>query len=194
MRTFLPEKPEHRAQTFLPDDPLPKPEAGDVMLLCGAHVLAALQKAGLAPKNKGLEAMRETAIPHNGGHYLVTYAPDAVHVRPELAEVMGWDIRLAHRLMKSGSLKPQVGKYVWVSSYLQLISEIEAEYAKTGRPVKVSMDTETMGLYPWYKDKDIVSISFTHRPGVSQLLYFGPRREPRRSTTPHPCSTSSSGS
>src|SRR5271166_1679412 len=69
---------------------------------------------------------------------------------------------------------PRNGGWYIVTFDPAIISS-EAEYAKTGVPVKVSMDTETMGLYPWYDGKDFVSISFTHRPGRSEMLYFGPQ-------------------
>ena len=42
----------------------------------------------------------------------------------------------------------------------------------------VSLDTETMGLYPWYKGKDIVSIGFTLEAGRADCLYLGPFPDP----------------
>jgi DNA polymerase I-like protein with 3'-5' exonuclease and polymerase domains len=59
-----------------------------------------------------------------------------------------------------------------------MIDWIEARYAQTGRPVDVTMDTETMGLHPWYPEKDFVSISFTAQPGRSEMLYLGPQQRP----------------
>jgi hypothetical protein len=44
--------------------------------------------------------------------------------------------------------------------------------------VKVAFDTETKGLYPWYENKDFVSISFSHRIGRSEILYLGPKARP----------------
>ena len=44
--------------------------------------------------------------------------------------------------------------------------------------MKVSFDTETMGLYPWYPEKDFVACSFTHRPGRSEMLYLGRKQHP----------------
>jgi len=35
-----------------------------------------------------------------------------------------------------------------------------------------------MGFHPWYPEKDIVSISFTARPGTAELLYLGPQEHP----------------
>jgi DNA polymerase I-like protein with 3'-5' exonuclease and polymerase domains len=40
------------------------------------------------------------------------------------------------------------------------------------------MDTETMGLYPWYPDRDLVSISFTVEAGHSAVLYLHSSKMP----------------
>ena len=178
LRSFRPNIPPHQFKTHQAESPPPKPEAGSVVLVCGVQCYAELQRIGLAPKNRTVSSMRETPIPCNGGWYLMTFDPSAIDAEPEKREIIDWDVRLAHRLMTTGTLKPKVGNYVWVADYVQLIAEIEAEYEKTGKPVKVSFDSETMGLYPWYKEKDFVCLSFTHRPGVSQLLYLGPQAAP----------------
>ena len=60
-----------------------------------------------------------------------------------------------------------------------MIERIEARYAKSGKAVDVTMDTETMGFYPWYTDRDIVSISFTIETGRSQMLYLGRQKAPK---------------
>src|SRR5208283_2123103 len=173
---FRPNVPAHKFLPLNESCPLPEPEAGSVVLVCGAQPYAALQAAGLAPKNRSLTAMREAPIPRNGGWYMTTFDPGVTLSEPEKGEIIDWDVRLAHRLVTTGSLKPNVGDYVWVSSYVQLIADIEAEYEKTGKPVKVSFDSETMGLYPWYPEKDFVCVSFTHRKGCSQMLYLGPQQ------------------
>lgn len=176
LKSFRPDVPPHRFVTCVAGGPLPEPVAGEVMLMCGAEPFLQLQAAGLAPKNRTITSMREKPIQAKaGGWYLITFDPGILGTQPDKREILDWDVRVAHRLMTTGSMKPNVGDYVWVASYVQLIAEIEAEFEKTGRPVKVAMDTETMGLYPWYADKDIVSISFTARKGRSEMLYFGPQ-------------------
>ena len=60
-----------------------------------------------------------------------------------------------------------------------MIEKIEARHAKTGKAVDVTMDTETMGFYPYYPDRDIVSISFTIEKGRSQMLYTGRQKAPK---------------
>ena len=122
--------------------------------------------------------MREVPVARGKGWFLVSFDPAVTETQPDKTEIIDWDVRLAHRLHSTGSLRPKVGDYQWVSSFAPMIAEIEAMYGKTGKPVKVAFDTETMGLYPWYKNRDIVVASFTHKPGVSRLMYFGPREAP----------------
>ena len=179
LKNFRPNVPPHKFLSWQEGAPPPEPQTGDVILACGGKPLSTLQQAGLAPKNRKVASLRETPIARNGGNYLVTYDPAIILSEPEKREIIDWDVRLAHRLMTTGTMNPTVGQYDWVSDYVQLISEIKAEYAQTGKPVKVAFDTETMGLHPWYPDKDFVCISFTHKPGYSALLYLGQKQ-------PHP--------
>ncbi len=149
-----------------------------LVLVCGTKPLLALQQAGYAPKNRTVASLREKPIARNGGHYLVTYDPAVILSEPAKREIIDWDVRLAHRLLTTGTLEPTVGHYEWVGGYAQLIADVKAEYAKTGKPVKVSFDSETMGLYPWYPNKDFVCCSFSHRIGYSALLYLGTKFPP----------------
>jgi hypothetical protein len=43
-----------------------------------------------------------------------------------------------------------------------------------GQAREFSLDTETMGFYPWYKKRQIVSIGFTCKAGRADCLYLGP--------------------
>ncbi|MCO5157863.1 MAG: DNA polymerase [Aquamicrobium sp.] len=113
-----------------------------------------------------------------GGHFLMTFDPYSMMTEPEKMELLAWDVRLATRVLRTGSALPDLGQYKWVNSYQPMIDWIEAQFAKTGRPVDVALDTETMGFYPWYPDKDIVSISFTAQPRTAEVLYLGPQKHP----------------
>jgi len=178
LKDFRPDVPVHK---FIPwadgvaiDVPL-----GDVALVAGTKALAQLQAAGIAPKGRTVTSLRETPLKaKDGGWYMVTFDPGVLASEPDKRHVMDWDLRLAVRLMQTGSLEPPVGDYRWVRSFAETIAWIEAKYAKTKKPVDVSMDTETMGLYPWYADKDFVSISFTAKPNTSEMLYLGPQAAP----------------
>jgi len=82
--------------------------------------------------------------------------------------------RFAAPNCRTKSLEPPIGQYRWVGGFSEITHEINCRWAETGKPVEVSLDTETMGLYPWYKGKDIVSIGFTLEAGKADCLYLGP--------------------
>lgn len=178
LRNFRPDVPEHRFLPFHDLEHPPEPGKGDVVLVCGNKPLDVLRKHGLAPKNRTLTSLREKPIAAGGGHYLITFDPFITNNEPDKQEIIDWDTRLAVRLMATGSLEPEIGDYRWVNSYQPMIDWIEKRFAITGKPVDVAMDTETMTFHPWYPDRDIVSISFTARPGTSELLYLGPQPPP----------------
>jgi hypothetical protein len=178
LQSFRPNVPAHRFIEYGENKPMPEPAAGEVVVVCGDRCLDVLRRAGVVAKNPTVNSMREVAIKRGDGWYLVSYDPSITDREPEKTEIIDWDVRLAHRLHSTGSLQPKLGDYQWVSSFAPMIAEIEAMYEKTGKPVKVAFDTETMGLYPWHADKDIVVISFTHKPGCSRLMYFGPKDAP----------------
>jgi DNA polymerase I-like protein with 3'-5' exonuclease and polymerase domains len=178
LKNFRPEVPEHQFITFNDKVEPPIPGLGEVILVCGNKPLDALRRHGIAPKNRTVTSLREKPIAAGGGHYLVTFDPFITNNEPDKQEVLDWDTRLAVRLLRTKSLKPEVGHYKWVNSYQPMIDWIEQRYAVTKKPVDVSMDTETMGFFPWYPERDIVTIQFTARPGTAEVLYLGPQEHP----------------
>lgn len=178
LRAMRPDIPEHQFLEWKPGTAPPEPHAGEVVVICGTKPLEELRRVGLVPKNRTLNSLRESAIKCNGGHYLVTFDPGVIHSEPQQKQVLDWDVRLARRLLTTGTMMPQIGKYRWVNSFAELIEKIKKKHEKTGRAVPLCMDTETMGLHPWYPDKDIVSISFTAEPGQADVLYLGPQEAP----------------
>ena len=179
LKKFRPSVPAHEFVKWSEFASMPMALKGDVVLAAGSKPLDSLQKAGLTPKGRAVTSTREKPIQcPMGGHYLVTYDPGVTQTEFDKQEVMDWDLRLAVRFMNTGSMSPPVGEYKWVTSYAPMIEWIEERFAKTKKPVDVSMDTETMGLYPWYDDKDLVSISFTARPNTAEMIYVGPQPHP----------------
>ena len=75
-------------------------------MACGSKALESLRRAGIVPKNRTLTSMREKAIKAVGGHYLVTYDPALVNSEPDKQGTIDWDVRLAVRLIRTGSLMP----------------------------------------------------------------------------------------
>ena len=179
LKGFRPNVPAHQFITWTEDAPPPEPGPGDVTLVCGSKPLETLRRAGIAPKNRTVTSLRENPIKRpSGGKFLVTFDPGLAQTEFDKKEVLDWDLRLAVRLMRTGSLLPEIGQYRWVNSFRDLIDRVEVKFKKTNKPVDVSMDTETMGLYPWYADRDLVSISFTVDAGKSDLLYLRRENQP----------------
>lgn len=178
LRSFRPDVPIHKFVPWKEDAPAPEAGGGDVVMVCGSKPLDTMRREGAVAKNRTLNSMREKPLKRGDGHYLVSFDPFLMMNEPEKQEMLEWDVRLAVRLMRTGSTAPDVGKYRWVNTYQPMIDWIEARYAETGKAVDVACDTETMGFHPWYPDKDIVSISFTAKPGTAEVLYLGPQKAP----------------
>jgi DNA polymerase I-like protein with 3'-5' exonuclease and polymerase domains len=178
LKNMRPSVPEHDFVT-VEDEPL-LPGPGEIVVVCGTKGLEVLRAAGLVPKNRTLNSMREKPYrPHaGGGVYMMTFDPGVISNEPAKKAVIDWDVRLAHRLLTTGSLAPVLGEYRWVASFQPMIDRIEKRFAANGELVDVSCDTETMGLYPWEPGKNLVTIGFADRPGYGELLYLGPKDDP----------------
>lgn len=160
---------------FLPvTEQLPNFTPGDTYLCFGSTALGILHKAGLAPKNRKIGSLRNGEILTNNGEtpIMVTYDPSMVFRdyarKPEII----WDLNLAIRRELTGTLEPTIGKYRYVKDFSDAIKKISNTHTKTGKRVPVSIDLETVGLFPYYKDKYIVSISVTYKKGESDVIYF----------------------
>lgn len=180
LRSFRPDVPAHEFISWDEDDEQPPvPSAGGIILVCGKKPMDTLQRAGIVPKNRTVNSMREKPIKHGGGHYLMTFDPNVVNSEVDKQDIIEWDVRLAVRLLRTGGLMPVLGEYKWVNDYQPMIDWIEQRFKATGgKAVDVTLDTETEGFYPWYPDKDIVSISFTAKPETAEVLYLGPQKHP----------------
>lgn len=179
LTAMRPEVPAHRFEGC--DEGVPVlAAAGEVVVVCGTRPLEILKQHGLAPKNRALNSLREKVLKPKaeGGHYLITFDPGITSTEPDKKQIIDWDVRLATRLLRTGSLLPEIGTYRWVGGFQELIDAINCKYEATGKAVDVSLDTETMGLYPWYEDKTLVSIGFTMEAGKADVLYVGPKDDP----------------
>jgi len=143
---------------------------GALILAMGGDRVGALQVRGLVPKNRKLESLRGSLIQTQTGPTMVTYSPGIIKVDPEKLAQIIWDIRLAARYVKTGSLKPEVGDYHWADDLSDFIEAVEAQYARTGRPVEVGLDTETENLFPFYPDKNILTVQVSMRPGTATAV------------------------
>lgn len=161
--------------------PLPTTQPGDVVLGMGLKCVKSFQALGLMPKNKGLGKLRETPIDlGNDVQGLVTYDPGIIHQDWARIPEIQWDINLAARLVKTGSMDAKLGSYIWVGCFTDFIQDVIKRYGKEGKPVPVSCDLETMGLDPFALDKFILTIGFSSGPNTGQVLYFDGHEYPQK--------------
>ena len=149
------------------DTPPHELKEGDILLAMGATALTHLKAAETFPKNLGVEKLRSRAGVYRGATALVTYDPTMVNVDAAARPQIRWDVRLARRLIKTGTLKPIIGTYSWVS-VAQFI-DLVARYIRERQPV--ALDLETMGFYPHYDNKRIITYQITNKAGEGYVLH-----------------------
>lgn len=151
------------------DDVVYRPVTGEVCLAMGSSTLEELQKAGLCPKNRKIGSLRGKVFPSTrGGKYLLSFDPAATVVDASKAEEIAWDIRLAERLVRTGSLSPEIGYYAYVDDLSGALAAVDI-LAQDQRSVPVAVDLETQGLYPWYQDRRILTIQVSVVEGASDV-------------------------
>lgn len=162
--------PTHRIVCFT--GALCHPGPDEIVLAMGQPMVAAMAAAGIVPKRRTLSSLRGRI--HRsaaGSEYLVSFDPSSRHLDSEKPQEIGWDIRLAERYARTGSLKPETGQYRWVEDFSDLVQSIEQAFAASGRPVDVAGDCETLGLHP-YGGAPIVAYGFTDRAGFADCVYL----------------------
>ena len=145
---------------------------GDVLLVLGSKAFKEMQSVGIYPKNRSVTSMREKPQVRGQGYVLCSF--DAAIGRTDTVNetFLQIDTMQACRLHNTGTIKPQLGSYRWVDDFSEMIAEIEATYAETGKPVRVAGDLETVGFDYVDSSKFIVSAQFSHKEGVSDLVRF----------------------
>lgn len=154
------------------------PSKGEVVVVMGAGPLKLMQKEGLVAKNKGIAKMRGDIVPHvksgkTYGHWMFSYDPSAVKVDIKRDPEVRWDILLSERFHRTGNLDPELGdcEYEYVDDFSETVQYIKDKHEYTGKKVDVALDTETMGLYPWEKDKKIVCVQISVETKQAQVWY-----------------------
>lgn len=143
----------------------------DVVLVCGTKGLKRLRDAKLVPGNLGIKALRGRRIEGpNGTSILVTNDPFIRLREADKAPELLWDAQLAVRLHDTGSLDPVLGDYRWGTLAEVIEGVTQARVTSYNGEVVLGMDLETMGLYPWYPDRHIVSSQWCWRPGFSIVV------------------------
>lgn len=163
---------------------MPHMEAGDVLLACGGKALVTLLGLGLVPKGRTITSLRDKALPASNGSIFMTFDP--VMVQKEYARLpeIQWDVQLAIRMHVTGTTKPPIGKYRYVESLHEMVEKIDAEFDRTGKPVVVTADLETLGLDEYNPEAWIIACSFTMKSGTADVLYFDKGECPSPSKKP----------
>lgn len=157
---------------------------GDVCLAQGSKALAKIQEMGLVPKGRTVTSLRSTEIPYQDGILLITYDPGIAMIDYGKYVDMQIDISLACRAVITGTIKPKIGNYRWVTDFSSILDTINTQHHKTGKLVPVSMDLETVGLNEYDEEAWIVSISLTVSVGTADVVYFtGVDDQPKKGST-----------
>ncbi|WYC17971.1 DNA polymerase family A [Vibrio phage vB_VneS_J26] len=145
---------------------------GDVLFVMGKAAFDEMSKHGVYPKNRTVTSFREKPQVRGAGHVLCSYDAAIGRTDPQKEAFLQIDIMQACRMHNTGTIKPILGQYQWRKDFSIMIDEIKAQYAETGKPVRVAGDLETVGFDYVSKDKFIVSAQFSHREGYSDLVRF----------------------
>ena len=154
------------------EDVLPTIKPGEVLLSCGDKPLKMLQATGVLAKGRTIGSMRGREIPYQEGSLFVTYDPGIVNRDYSQKNNIQWDVTLAIRLLMTGSTVPPLGKYRYVEDFSDVIEYVHKTHEATSRKVAISCDLETLGLDEWNHEAFIVSIAFTCKAGMADIIRF----------------------
>ncbi len=148
-----------------------QPTPQDVVLVLGSEGLERLRNARLVPRNRTLSTLRGVPVRQSVCPFLVSYDPALADKEAQATSQIQWDFRLACRLHDEKTLEPKLGQYEYVPDLSPVLARIEQKRKDGLERVPVHLDLETMGRYPWYASKLIVSSSWTVDPGRSFVVY-----------------------
>ena len=111
----------------------------------------------------------------NGAVAMVSYSADIEDVDHSKYIDLLTDVKLAIRWCHTGNLQPKLGNYQYVPDFTVAIKFIQEQFATTGKPVRVCLDTETLGLDPYSPLGYIVSVQITYRSGQADVVKFDSR-------------------
>ena len=151
---------------------LPTLEKGDLLVVMGTSNLKEVQAEGHLPKNRTITSLREKLYPFHDGQMMVTFDLGIKNIDYTNYVKLQTDLTLVDRVLRTGSIDPTLGHYQWVKDFEHLPPKVNELYNRSGRPVRVAMDLETVGLDPFAPEVFIVSISFSIEEGMSDLVRF----------------------
>jgi len=151
----------------------------------GNGPLAHLAALKAIPRNRTISSLR------NRGHLVEGLSAPAIFTYSSgIGEIdygkfvdLQTDVALAVRLAKTGSLEPQMGTYRYVDYFTDLLAQVDAQYAATGKPVDLGFDLETIGFDPYRLPSEghpgayIVTMQASIKAGTGDVIYFNSREE-----------------
>lgn len=166
--------------SHLPD----RPELGAVLCM-GSGPLEHLAALKAIPRNRTISSLR------NRGHIVEGLSAPAIFTYSSgIGDIdygkfvdLQTDVALAIRLAKTGSLEPQMGTYRYVHYFTDLLAQVDAQYAATGKPVDLGFDLETIGFDPYRLPSEghpgayIVTMQASVKAGTGDVIYFNSREE-----------------
>lgn len=161
-------------------DHIPAVDPDDVMLVCGGFAVELMQDEGLVPKNRSINSLRQKPVtcPTGGGKIMITYDPGITQREADKTVLCQWDVRLAARLDKMGTVVPKLGTYKYTSHFNDAIQHVKKAYEDNGgKALPISLDLETIGLDPYREPSEehpgarIVSVSVTYAKGQADVYY-----------------------
>ncbi len=149
-----------------------------VVLALGKEPKEVLEACKIVHKGSTITSNRGAVKKLGNRSVLVSYSPGIQFTDYGKYVDLLCDARMAARMALTGKYEPQLGHYEYVDDFRAMIAEVRTQYAATGRAVRVSHDTETIGLDPWFKGDlkrpaaRFVTLQFSHRVGYSAVKYF----------------------
>jgi DNA polymerase I-like protein with 3'-5' exonuclease and polymerase domains len=154
-------------------DQLPPAGPGDLVFAMGGGPLETLAKSGIVPKNRTISSLRGQPFDLPGGaKVLVSYSAAIMDTDYECYVFMLIDLRGALRYAAIGSMKPALGVYRYVSDFSEAIAGIKKKHKRTGKPVVVALDTETLSNDPYNPLAYIISVQVCYEEGKADLVFF----------------------
>ncbi len=161
----------------------PTLHSGDLLVVMGGANLKVMQAEGLLPKGRTINYLREQvfSVVGSSSKMMVTYDLNVETFDYSSFVKLQTDLNLVKRYWDTGELFPKLGKYEYVGDYAVLPYLINKLYNELQGPVRTALDLETVGLFPYHKNKFIVSISVTFEEGRSYVIRFkGVHDQPTR--------------
>ncbi len=138
----------------------------------GGQLVEKLSQAGYTPKNASVTSVQGKTLWMNERIcFIPTFSPNITQIDVSKASLIRWAAKLACRVEKYGVDMPETGEYKWVEDLHEFCLDLSIAYDVSKKPQPVAWDLETMGLWPFFQDKQIVSSQWCKKRGQASVVY-----------------------